>query len=63
MCNACGFLCCAWDLFSGCGCDWCDEPDCRAEEEFDDDDDGYECRHIAPRVFICDAPALEQEGR
>lgn len=63
MCNACGFLCCGWDLFSGCGCDGCDEPDCWSEDEFDDDDDGYDCRPPPPtRVFICDVPALEQEG-
>ncbi len=28
MCNACGFQCCAWDGFSGCGCEHCDCPDC-----------------------------------
>jgi len=28
MCNACGFQCCASDMFSRCGCD-CDEPMCR----------------------------------
>ena len=57
MCNACGFGCCAWDGFSGCGCDHCDNPECWeycdecGEEvsscccgEGDDDwaDDGYE---------------------
>ena len=31
MCNACGFLCCASDEFSGCGCDSCGEPECAAE--------------------------------
>lgn len=28
MCNACGFLCCASDVFSGCGCDHCGEEAC-----------------------------------
>lgn len=28
MCNACGFFCCAYDGFSGCGCDHCPEPAC-----------------------------------
>lgn len=28
MCNACGFGCCAWDGFSGCGCDHCSNPEC-----------------------------------
>lgn len=28
MCNACGFGCCAWDLFSGCGCDCRYSADC-----------------------------------
>lgn len=34
MCNACGFLCCGSDEFSGCGCDHCDEPDCHSEQCF-----------------------------
>lgn len=28
MCNACGFVCCACDCFSQCGCDDCDNPAC-----------------------------------
>ena len=36
MCNACGFQCCAYDGFSGCGCDGCPEPDC-----WSDDNDFY----------------------
>jgi hypothetical protein len=28
VCNACGFACCAWDGFGGCGCDHCDNPEC-----------------------------------
>lgn len=28
MCNACGFGCCAFDSFEGCGCD-CDVAACR----------------------------------
>lgn len=40
MCNACGFLCCAHDGFSGCGCDDCVCPDCWSDDgiEFDNDD-------------------------
>lgn len=43
MCNACGFVCCAYDGFSGCGCDGCDEPECWSDEDdFDDESDGEE---------------------
>src|SRR5690606_2336086 len=44
MCNACGFLCCAHDGFSGCGCDDCDCPDCWSDDgiEFDNDDYDYD---------------------
>lgn len=34
MCNACGFLCCGSDEFSGCGCDHCEEPECHSEQCF-----------------------------
>src|ERR1700722_5283652 len=40
MCNACGFLCCAWDGFAYCGCDGCEEPLCWTEDEEDYDDEG-----------------------
>ena len=43
MCNACGFLCCAYDGFSRCGCDGCPCPDCW------DDDDEFE-----PDDFVCE---------
>lgn len=36
MCNACGFLCCAYDGFSGCGCDHCECPACWDDEGCDD---------------------------
>lgn len=36
MCNACGFFCCASDMFGKCGCDHCPNPDC-----FDDEDEFY----------------------
>lgn len=36
MCNACGFQCCAYDGFSGCGCDHCDEPDCWSDDRDED---------------------------
>lgn len=47
MCNACGFYCCAYDGFSGCGCDHCDCPECWSDDEFEcdsDDDWGDEDR-------------------
>lgn len=28
MCNACGFQCCAFDGFAGCGCEDCENPAC-----------------------------------
>src|SRR5690349_21768545 len=59
MCNACGFLCCGSDMFSGCGCDHCKnqachDPTCRGcgqEQDFcicDDDsiNDDYYCLTI-----------------
>lgn len=50
MCNACGFLCCAYDGFSKCGCDDCPNPACWDEwDEWDDDedDDGFYCVETA----------------
>ena len=41
MCNACGFLCCAYDAFEGCGCDHCSCPECWSDEPDDMDDDEY----------------------
>jgi len=38
MCNACGFYCCAYDGFSGCGCDGCFEYECWSDDEHDDED-------------------------
>lgn len=44
MCNACGFYCCAYDGFSGCGCDGCPVEACWSddEDEWGDDDDYYD---------------------
>lgn len=44
MCNACGFLCCASDVFARCGCD-CDNPECWDidEDEYDEPDQGFIC--------------------
>ena len=56
MCNACGFLCCGSDEFSGCGCDGCDEPDCWSDDDdfFGDDDDDYmDCACARPAQFEC----------
>lgn len=43
MCNACGFLCCASDVFEGCGCDHCPEPDCHACFNCGERDCGGDC--------------------
>lgn len=69
MCNACGFYCCAYDGFSGCGCDHCDEPDCWSDDDdndFDYDDDRYDrgltvAHHHRPSLR-CDAVASEGEA-
>lgn len=43
MCNACGFYCCASDVFSGCGCDHCDCPECWTDDdEFFGDDESFD---------------------
>jgi len=48
MCNACGFSCCAFDDFEGCGCN-CDEWRCRVArcggcgQSVDATDPGDEC--------------------
>ncbi len=47
MCNACGFHCCAYDGFSGCGCEWCPNAACHDDDEFDDGD--------GDAGFICEA--------
>lgn len=58
MCNACGFLCCGSDEFSGCGCDGCPCEDCWSDDEdfFGDDDDeytDYDCACTKPTRFEC----------
>lgn len=57
MCNACGFLCCGYDGFSGCGCDGCPEPECWSEDDdfYDgDEDEGYEFGSLPSRPFtVC----------
>jgi hypothetical protein len=47
MCNACGFYCCGYDVFDGCGCD-CPELSCRMVRceicgASTDPHDGYYC--------------------
>ena len=42
MCNACAFLCCASDVFEGCGCEHCPDPDCWDFDDADDIDFGDE---------------------
>lgn len=58
MCNACGFYCCAYDGFSGCGCEHCSNPECWPDE--DDDDGDYEpldcaCGYCGPSALRCEA--------
>ena len=42
MCNACGFYCCASDMFAGCGCWHCHNPKCLPEEDEDDGGDDWD---------------------
>lgn len=54
MCNACGNLCCGSDMFGGCGCDGCNEPECWSDDDdFDDGDDYDFCACRKPEVFQC----------
>ncbi|MFN3582956.1 hypothetical protein [Phenylobacterium sp.] len=56
MCNACGFLCCAYDGFSGCGCDHCPESACWTDEDefYDDDEDDFDFGPVArPALMRC----------
>lgn len=52
MCNACGMMCCAYDGFSGCGCEHCDNPKCWSDDDGDDtldldgDDEVFFCHPI-----------------
>jgi hypothetical protein len=47
MCNACGFFCCASDVFEGCGCDHCYCSECWSDDPDDDrDEEDYECRVV-----------------
>ncbi|MEP0323250.1 hypothetical protein [Bauldia litoralis] len=50
MCNACGFLCCAYDGFARCGCDHCDEPLCWSCDDPDDDDEDYDFEDFVPDI-------------
>jgi hypothetical protein len=63
MCNACHNMCCGSDEFGGCGCDFCDEPDCWSDDEdlYGDDDDYFDggdlygCGCARPSAFRCEA--------
>ena len=60
MCNACYFVCCALDVFEGCGCEGlCGESDCWPLDEDDrgDDDDWrpeFDCAAARPARFVCE---------
>lgn len=59
MCNACGFLCCASDVFDSCGCEFCPNSDCWPDEP--DDEFDYDADHFdREREFRCDSPAPER---
>ena len=62
MCNACGFLCCAYDGFSGCGCDGCPNSDCWSDDnDFDDGDyDPFDGIRARAHRFVCDSPTVLQ---
>lgn len=56
MCNACGFYCCAYDGFSGCGCEGCPDPRCWPEDEGDDyDPSDCACGYCGTGAFRCEA--------
>lgn len=46
MCNACGFYCCASDVFEKCGCDHCPCSACWPDEDNEDDFDQIECKAL-----------------
>lgn len=61
MCNACGFLCCASDEFSGCGCN-----DCECEACWTDTDEGCdECKviDVSDELHQILADALKQYSK
>ena len=53
MCNACGNVCCGSDMFGGCGCDYCENPQCWDDELEDEcDHEEYEA-DILTGVATC----------
>jgi hypothetical protein len=56
MCNACGFFCCASDVFAKCGCEGCPNSACWPDDEEDYDDDDYGSE------FICESVSRENQG-
>ncbi len=53
MCNACGFYCCASDVFGGCGCEHCPCPECwpdEPDEEYEEYEDVAEELHERDRA-------------
>lgn len=54
MCCACGNMCCGSDMFGGCGCEHCDEPECWGvcegcgQPDFACDCDGEEFDDVQP---------------
>lgn len=66
MCNACGNVCCGSDMFGGCGCDGCEEPECWSDDsDSDEDGDFYDCACRAVPGFLCVevSPVALAQGR
>ena len=57
MCNACGFVCCAYDGFEKCGCDHCHEPACWADDDDFDDDYGDSDDDFTPITDVHNYPS------
>jgi len=53
VCNACGFYCCAYDGFSGCGCDDCPERACWGDDEDFYDEDDYDFAALPKSRLHC----------
>lgn len=63
MCNACGFYCCAYDGFSGCGCEGCPNPACWPDDEDEyGDDDGFICESLGTSAEQTSANDLNPGG-
>ena len=62
MCNACNNICCGSDEFGGCGCEFCEEPECWPEDPEDDDDEDYYVPPRSPDVPLAAARGFFYHG-